>query len=1091
MTDINITVPAANPTVAIVAGNGTSVADIIGSTELGRSLLQAASVAAAIALLGGSVATLDEYLSGGGGTPGGSDTQIQFNDGGAFGGNSALTFNKTTGQINRLLTATDLAGVTYGFNPVSTLTWNTAGARNHNVIRPQVLITANSVSTGYSYGGLVNGYAWADGTGSLAGLVGFQGGAEVGGAVTLTDQVTGLSFYTGAYNTSVVSRITGINIETSLWDTSTVTNYFGIKIHAPAMGSNPTVTSAYGLWLGSHTHANIANGWNIYSDGATSRNYFAGKIGIGTATPSVPLDVVGASNISGKLTVGDTAIFVYGAPTSAAIVAANTFTPTANGGGYGANIVIKTADSRGAFSSTGVFGLAAEAYVPSTATTAWLYAKAGVFTGMSRSPISVNVVSGLEGYANHVGTGTVGELRGLQFGAAAYNDGFGAAGAVTTANVLSLFSDLDTNVTTLRTVYVQQPYGYASKTITNAYGVYIGNHSATTGSGTITNGWNIYSDGATSRNYFAGSAQIVGTFAHGSGTLFDPFGGNRSNFSSVSTAAAAAQNYQNDFGARFQITAPNAYLFERPYYYGAGTVAYIPTTRQTGGLPSAYGIYAQGINRSPYPVDQVNGFYGYAYHMGAGTCAYLGGIQFGAYAVNDWYPDGLGAPAVGNVTNMVIVDTSNWIQANVTNYYGVRLYYPDLASGKTITNCYGYYVQNHSGTGITNGWNIYSEGATSRNYFGGSVGIGTTTPTVPLDVVGRTNVTIGTPVNYYTITNSALAAKWQGNLSSGRDAALFVEMAGTETSGNTDMSGIFVSAIVASGAIDYAQGANLNLQNRSSSAVGYMYGVYGEAKHAGTGALTSLAGLQYSVGSSNLGFGAPGAVGSAYGAYISNYFESDVTTFYSVYLGGVGLDSGKTIANAYGIRIGNHSATGVTNGWNIYSVGAASRNYFEGKVGIGIAAPVAAPLEIVGNAAGVIHMTASQNVAYWKALTIYNSGMGSGNGAQIVIGQAASINNAFEFAFFYTSSGSSSNYGAFGLYNTPDTFKIFDNRVEINKTLTLASAMLQMAAATTARASLNMPAGVAPTSPANGDMWFDGTDIKMRVGGVTKTFTLT
>lgn len=35
-------------------------------------------------------------ISGGGGTPGGSDTQVQFNDGGAFGGDAGLTYNKTT-----------------------------------------------------------------------------------------------------------------------------------------------------------------------------------------------------------------------------------------------------------------------------------------------------------------------------------------------------------------------------------------------------------------------------------------------------------------------------------------------------------------------------------------------------------------------------------------------------------------------------------------------------------------------------------------------------------------------------------------------------------------------------------------------------------------------------------------------------------------------------------------------------------------------------------------------------------------------------------------------------------------------------------
>ena len=47
-----------------------------------------------------------------------------------------------------------------------------------------------------------------------------------------------------------------------------------------------------------------------------------------------------------------------------------------------------------------------------------------------------------------------------------------------------------------------------------------------------------------------------------------------------------------------------------------------------------------------------------------------------------------------------------------------------------------------------------------------------------------------------------------------------------------------------------------------------------------------------------------------------------------------------------------------------------------------------------------------------------------------------------------------------------------------------------LAPSVTARASLRIPSGTAPTSPVNGDIWFDGTDIKMRIGGVTKTFTL-
>jgi hypothetical protein len=50
---------------------------------------------------------------------------------------------------------------------------------------------------------------------------------------------------------------------------------------------------------------------------------------------------------------------------------------------------------------------------------------------------------------------------------------------------------------------------------------------------------------------------------------------------------------------------------------------------------------------------------------------------------------------------------------------------------------------------------------------------------------------------------------------------------------------------------------------------------------------------------------------------------------------------------------------------------------------------------------------------------------------------------------------------------------------------------LNIAASTTAKAQINLAAGTAPTSPNDGDIWFDGTNLKMQIGGVTKTFTLT
>jgi hypothetical protein len=51
------------------------------------------------------------------------------------------------------------------------------------------------------------------------------------------------------------------------------------------------------------------------------------------------------------------------------------------------------------------------------------------------------------------------------------------------------------------------------------------------------------------------------------------------------------------------------------------------------------------------------------------------------------------------------------------------------------------------------------------------------------------------------------------------------------------------------------------------------------------------------------------------------------------------------------------------------------------------------------------------------------------------------------------------------------------------------TAFLHLAASTTAAASLCIPSGTAPSSPVNGDIWFDGTDLKLRSGGATYTLT--
>jgi hypothetical protein len=85
----------------------------------------------------------------------------------------------------------------------------------------------------------------------------------------------------------------------------------------------------------------------------------------------------------------------------------------------------------------------------------------------------------------------------------------------------------------------------------------------------------------------------------------------------------------------------------------------------------------------------------------------------------------------------------------------------------------------------------------------------------------------------------------------------------------------------------------------------------------------------------------------------------------------------------------------------------------------------------------------------------------------------------------------------FGIDHTANNFELGINPLfakgifigGILDTITMGGETL-FAASNASRASINIASGVAPTVPVNGDIWSDGTDLKMHIGGVTKTFTL-
>lgn len=53
-----------------------------------------------------------------------------------------------------------------------------------------------------------------------------------------------------------------------------------------------------------------------------------------------------------------------------------------------------------------------------------------------------------------------------------------------------------------------------------------------------------------------------------------------------------------------------------------------------------------------------------------------------------------------------------------------------------------------------------------------------------------------------------------------------------------------------------------------------------------------------------------------------------------------------------------------------------------------------------------------------------------------------------------------------------------------------AAALVKIAAGTTAKSQINLAASTAPTAPADGDIWFDGTDVCIRISGSTEKLAL-
>ena len=257
------------------------------------------------------------------GIPGGSNTQVQFNDAGSFGGNAGFTFDKTTGNV----TAANFVGNLSGTATTASYSWHAFVADTANAVAVGNVVGIGNISV-INLDGNAGNVIHGDGSWSSALSLSGDGGnlsningANVSGAVGLATYATTANAVAGANVSGYVANATHANIADSA-NAVAGANVSGQVANALVAGTvytnaQPNITS-----LGTLVSLSVTGNSN-------TGNIYTGGIGG---------NISGANVISANLFIGNITGNVSGNVANANTITANTFTGNLNGNVTGGNI---------------------------------------------------------------------------------------------------------------------------------------------------------------------------------------------------------------------------------------------------------------------------------------------------------------------------------------------------------------------------------------------------------------------------------------------------------------------------------------------------------------------------------------------------------------------------------------------------------------------------------------------------------------------------------------------------------------------------------------------------------------------------------
>lgn len=328
----------------------------------------------------------------GGGTPGGSDTQIQFNDGGAFGGDADFTWNKTTKLLSltgtQAITATSTTALAVGqngaTNPAFAVDTNTASSATGVVIQSRASGTSTVGMTATSSAGSCDLVVSSKGLGILDLNGGSSGSVRInpGGATRITisstvftgsTSLTNYIFGAGASNTAATVRFlytaaadaaltagaNAIAVHMNLGATRThasntaialqqdmlisgsthafvtaggvITNCAALAITGPdSGGTNATITNSHGLYIPTKAVSNVTNASGLTIDAPTggTTNNYAARLNGLVQMSAGQIAAIRVVTAGGAVTVSATDYTVVINKTSGAATAVSLPTPS-------------------------------------------------------------------------------------------------------------------------------------------------------------------------------------------------------------------------------------------------------------------------------------------------------------------------------------------------------------------------------------------------------------------------------------------------------------------------------------------------------------------------------------------------------------------------------------------------------------------------------------------------------------------------------------------------------------------------------------------------------------------------------------------